>query len=69
MWLGRPGRKTMSGGATEFEDALIQHGILKAPVNQKADEPEIVYNLKDKSSDIEELDGIEEDDDFFEIYR
>jgi hypothetical protein len=59
----------MSGGATEFEDALIKHGILKAPVNQKAAEPEIVYNLKDKSSDIEELDDIEDDDDFFKKYR
>lgn len=70
MWLWDQGDviHQMSGGATEFEDALIKHGILKAPINQKPEEPEIVYNLKDQSSDMDDSDGLD-DDDFFEKYR
>lgn len=57
----------MSGGATEWEDLLIQHGIIKAPNNESDKPAEIVYDLEDKEndSDIDDLD----DADFLTSYK
>lgn len=59
----------MSGGATEWEDLLIQHGIIKAPPKPVDNTPEVVYDVADKkesfSDSLDELD----DDSFFDQYR
>lgn len=61
--------KPMSGGATEWEDLLIQHGIIKAPPKPEDIKPEVVYDVGEKknsfSDSLDELD----DDGFFDQYR
>lgn len=57
----------MSGGATEWEDLLIQHGILKGSVSPAEEEPEVVYEVAGErgSDSLDELDDAE----FLEQYR
>ncbi len=57
----------MSGGATEWEDLLIQHGILKAPRKPDAEKEEIVYKIDNKSEDSDDLDL--DDAEFLSNYR
>ena len=58
---------TMSCGATEWEDLLIQHGILKGPVSPAEEVPEVVYEVAGGrgSDSLDELDDAE----FLEQYR
>ena len=61
-------RGDMSGGASEWEDILIQKGIIKAPEPTKQSE-EIIYNItNDHDNNNDELDSID-DDDFIQSYR
>ena len=61
----------MGLGKTEFEDILIDHGILKAP-EQPAPEEQVVYDTSNKyerdPADIDDDEDID-DDAFFEEYR
>lgn len=60
----------MSGGATEWEDILIQHGIVKPPPEQKTEYDDIVYSVTEKVNTPVDEDEIElEDDDFMIEYR
>lgn len=73
VWLRGQGRKTnMSGGATEWEDILIQQGIIKAPKKPEDDQPELVFDISNKFGDEspDELDDlVDDDDEFFTQYK
>jgi hypothetical protein len=59
-------------GETEFEDLLIQHGIIADPQKPEAKEEQHVYSITDNSTSTIEsgTENEEEDeDDYFESYR
>jgi hypothetical protein len=61
-------RVDMSGGASEWEDILIQKGIIKAPEPAKQSD-EVIYNIaNDHDNSSDEIDNIH-DDDFIKSYR
>lgn len=59
----------MSGGATEWEDILIQHGVMKAPPKPEDNIPEVVFNVNNDKNDRNSEDSDLDDEEFFKSYR
>ena len=60
----------MGLGKTEWEDILIEKGIIKAPKEATIEHhPEIVYDLSNKYDEIDDLFSDENDDEFIQQYK
>lgn len=64
----------MGLGKTEWEDILIEKGIIAAPKEATIDHhPDIIYNIDNKDSadrdEIDELFSDEENDEFIQQYK
>jgi hypothetical protein len=63
----------MGSGKTEWEDILIEKGIMKAPEKSAGDEhPEIVYDITNRNfEERDEVDDLfsDENDEFIQKYK